>query len=159
MTTKNGLRILTILRDMPFTHGLASRHLKKLAAMAVEVNFAAGETIFQVGDEGMAIYLIEEGQIVVEAEVAGQGLVTILTLGPQELLGWSALFPPRRKSSTARTVRPTWAIAIDVDQLLEAFKSDRELEAEIIRRVADVIAERLRITRAQLLKNNAEKQK
>ncbi|GIK39883.1 MAG: hypothetical protein BroJett011_37160 [Chloroflexota bacterium] len=155
MTTKNELKILTTLRAMPFTQGMASKHLKKLAAMATEVNFAAGETIFQVGDKGTAIYFIEEGQVVVEAEVAGQGLLTILTLGPQELLGWSALFPPRLKSSTARAAKPTWAIAVDVDQLNEAFLSDQELEVEIIRRVADVIAVRLKMTRAQLLKNVA----
>lgn len=157
MTTKNELKIITTLRVMPFTHGLDSKHIKKLASMATEVNFAAGETIFQEGDQGTAIYLIEEGQVTVEAQVAGQGLLTILVLGPQELLGWSALFPPRHKSSTARAVKPTWAIAIDVDQLLEAFQSDQELEVEIIRRIADVIAERLKMTRARLLKNAAEK--
>lgn len=158
MTTKNELKIITTLRVMPFTRGLDSKHLKKLASMATEVSFAAGETIFQEGDEGVAIYLIEEGEVTVEAQVVGQGLLTILVLGSQELLGWSALFPPRRKSSTARAVKPTRAIAIDVDQLLEAFQSDQELEVQIIRRVTDVIAERLKITRAQLLKSVAEKQ-
>jgi CRP-like cAMP-binding protein len=138
---------------MPFTQGMTSKHLKRLTAMAAEVAFAADEIIFREGDEGKAIYFIREGQVVVEGQVAGYGMLPMLTLGPGDLLGWSALFPPRLKTSTARAVKPTQAIAIDVGQLQAAFQTDQVLEMEIIRRVADIIADRLKATRVQLLSN------
>lgn len=151
MTSKDELRVLTALRVAPFTQGMKSKHIKKLASIAVEVKFRPDEVIFREGDEGRAIYLIEEGEIVVESHVAGLGQVTMLTLGPGELLGWSSLFPPRRKTSSAHAVKPTWAVAIDTDQLQEAFLTDHELETAIIRRVSDVIANRLKATRQRLV--------
>lgn len=151
-------QIITTLRTMPFTQGLDSKHLRKLATMTTEVNFAAGETIFQEGDEGTALYLIGEGQVTLEAQVEGQGSLTFHVLGPQELLGWSALFPPRRKAATARAVKPTRAVAIDAGQLLDAFRSNKALEIEIMRRMGDVIAERLKKTRTQLIQTNTGSQ-
>jgi CRP-like cAMP-binding protein len=138
---------------MPFTQGLDPKHLRKLATMTKEVNFMTGEIIFREGDEGTAIYLIGEGQVTLEAHVEGKGLLTFHVLGPQDLLGWSALFPPRRKAATAKAVKPTRAVAIDAGQLLNAFRSNKALEIEIMRRMGDVIAERLKKTRAQLLNN------
>lgn len=153
MTTKEELHVITTLRSMPFTQGMDSHQVKKLASLAVEVKFAPDEVIFREGDEARAIYLIEEGQIALESHVAGRGLVTMLTLGTGELLGWSSLFPPRRKTSNARAIQPTWAIAIDTEKLQEACQTDHQLETMIIRRVADVIAERLKATRQHLLDN------
>lgn len=153
MTTKQELHVLTTLRTMPFTQGMDSHQIKKLASLAVEVKFAPDEVIFREGDEAKAIYLIEEGQIALESHVAGRGLVTMLLLGPGELLGWSSLFPPRRKTSNARATQPTWAIAIDTEKLQEACQTDHQMETVIIRRVADVIAERLKATRQHLLDN------
>jgi CRP-like cAMP-binding protein len=158
MTTKNELHVLTVLRSMPFTQGMESDQIKKLASLAVEVKFAPGEVIFRDGDEATALYLIEEGQIVLEAHVAGRGLVTMLTLGPGELLGWSSLFPPRRKTSTARVTKPTWAIAINTEKLQELCQVDHQLESEIIHRVSDIIAQRLKTTRQFLLDNFATEQ-
>jgi CRP-like cAMP-binding protein len=156
MTTKDELRVLAALRHAPFTQGMASKHIKKLATIAVGVKFDYDEIIFREGDEGRAIYLIEEGEVVVESHVASLGQMSMLTLGPGELLGWSSLFPPRRKTSSARAAKPTWAIAIDTDQLQEAFQTDQELENVIIRRIADVIANRLKATRQRLIDNLAE---
>ncbi len=151
MTTKDELRVLTVLRHAPFTQGMDSKHIKKLATIAAEVKFVPDEVIFREGDEGRAIYLIEEGEILVESQVAGRGQITMLALGPGELLGWSSLFPPRRKTSSARAVKPTYAIAIDTDLLQELFHTDHELEHAIIRRIADVIANRLKATRQYLV--------
>ncbi len=153
MTTKDELRMITNLRSMPFTQGMEPKHVKKLASLAVEVKFATNDIIFREGDEGQAIFLIEEGQVVVETEVAGRGQVPMLTVGKGELLGWSSLFPPRRKTSNARATMPTWAIAIDVNRLQEAFQSDHSLEVEVIRRVAGALSERLKNTRQHLLTN------
>jgi CRP-like cAMP-binding protein len=153
MATKDELRIVTFLRSVPFAQGMDPKHIKKLASLAAEVKFAPNEIIFHEGDEGRAIFFIEEGQVVVEAQVAGRGQVPMLNLGPNELLGWSSLFPPRRKTYSARAAAPTWAIAIDVDRLQEAFQADHSLEFEVIRRIADVIGERLKATRQHLLNN------
>ena len=150
MTTQTELKALTILRSVELTHDLETKHLKKLAALAHEVEFSEGEIIYRPGEVGKALYLVESGAVVIEMEVPGQQPVTTLTVGPNELFGWSSLFPSERKQARARAVKPTRAIAIDAARLQAAWQTDHELEYAIIRRVSRVMADRIRATRQQL---------
>jgi len=148
MTYEN---VLAALQTLEFTRDLDPKHLEKLASISYEVNFAEGQTIFREGDVGEVVYLIQEGQAAVDIHVPGRGRVTILTVGPGELLGWSTLFPSKRKTAGGRTVTPVKAIAINGAQLRELIQSDHDLGCVLLWRVAEVIAERLKATRLQLL--------
>jgi CRP-like cAMP-binding protein len=151
MTTQTELRILTTLRSMKALQGMETAHLKKLAALASEVKFAQDQIIYREGDLGDAIYFIIDGQVIIEMtgpEVSNP--VPMYPVGPGELFGWSALFPPRRKQARARAVVPTQVIAVNAAHLREAFVADQGLENAIIQRVTEVIAERMASTRLQL---------
>lgn len=150
MTTQTELKLLTSLRGIKALQGMGSAHFKKLAAMATEAIFAKDQIIYREGELGDAIYLIEEGQVVIEMSVADGPPVKMYPVEPGQLFGWSALFPPRRKQARARAVAPTRVIAINAARLREAFKADQNLENAIIQRVNEVIADRLAATRQQL---------
>lgn len=151
MTTQTELMILTSLRSMKSLEGMEAAHVKKLAALATEVNFAEDQIIYREGDLGEAIYFIEDGQVVIEMNLPGSSSpATMYTVGPGQLFGWSALFPPRRKQARARAAVPTHAIAVNAARLREVFQADRGLENAIIQRVSEVIADRLTMTRQQL---------
>ncbi|GIK36849.1 MAG: hypothetical protein BroJett011_06820 [Chloroflexota bacterium] len=150
MTTQTELRLLTTLRGIKALQGMESAHLKKLAAMAGEVTFAKDRIIYREGDLGEAIYFIEEGEVMIEMSVADSPPIKMYSVGPGQLFGWSALFPPRRKQARARAVVPTRVIAVNAARLREAFKADQGLENAIIQRVNEVIADRLTVTRQQL---------
>jgi CRP-like cAMP-binding protein len=51
---------------MKALHGMETAHLKKLAALASEVNFAKDQIIYREGDLGDAIYFIIDGRVVIE---------------------------------------------------------------------------------------------
>lgn len=152
MTTQSELKILTVLRSMEVLHGLEASHLKKLASIASEMQFSEGEIIYRPGDIGQAIYLIQEGQVTIEMEVAGYGQVMVYTVEPGQLFGWSALFPPRRKSAQARAVKAGWAIVIPADPLLDLFHRDHNLEFAFTKRIGEIVAERVKVTRMHLAK-------
>lgn len=143
--------ILKILQSTAFLQGLETPHLEKLAAIATEVTFAEGQIIFREGDIGDVLYLIRTGQAAVEMHVPGRGRVTILTVGPGQLLGWSSMFTQKRKTATGRAVAPIQAIAFNAGQLREICQQDCELGFVIIWNVAKLIADRLAATRLQLL--------
>jgi CRP-like cAMP-binding protein len=151
MTTQTELRMLTALRPMKTLEGMETAHLKKLAALATPLKFAKDQIIYHAGVLGDAIYFIEDGEVVIEISLPeSDSPVTIYTIGPGHLFGWSALFPPRRKQSRARAVVPTHVIAINAAGLREAFQFDQDLENDIIHRINEVIAERLVATRQKL---------
>lgn len=136
---------------MDLAKGLKSKHVEKLASIAKEVAFAEGETIFHEGDMSDEVYLIQEGQVAIEIHVPGRGRMTILTVGPGQLLAWSSLFTSQRKTASGRTLSSTRAIALNGTDLRGACEADHELGHTVMARVAGVIAERLKATRLQLL--------
>ena len=78
-------------------------------------------------------------------------MVTIQSLGPGEPLGWSWLFPPYRWHFSARVVEPTRAIALDGACLRTKGEEDHELGYQLVKRVAQIMMQRLQATRLQLL--------
>ena len=154
MTTKSitvSENVLEALQPMEFTRGLEPRHLVKLASIATEMTFEEGESIFREGDTGEMIFLVQEGNVALYIHVPGRGRVTILTIEPGRLLGWSSLFPPHHKTASARAVIPTRVLAIDATQLWKVCQTDYELGYIIMCRVAEAITSRLISTRLQLL--------
>ena len=81
--------VLQALQPMEFTRDLEPRHLIKLASMATELTFDEGDSVFHEGDTGGKIYLVSEGRVALYIHVPRRGRVTILTIEPGRLLGWS----------------------------------------------------------------------
>ena len=155
LMSRDELTILTALRTVALLHNLDKSHLQKLAAIAVEVKFAAGQIIHRAGDLGQAIYFVEEGQVNIELEVDNQKPVTVLTIGPGQVFGLSSLFPPQRKKGTARVVQPTRMIMIEADKLRRLFERNHDLERVFMARTAEIINERVKSTWLQLAKSFA----
>jgi CRP-like cAMP-binding protein len=150
MTSKTELKALTMLRSVNLTHDLATKHLRKLAGLAREVEFAAGEIIYSRGEVGKALYLIQEGEVVIETDVPGQSPIILNVLGPGQFFGWSSLFPPERKMFSTRAQKLTRAFAFEANQLRAAWQTDHELEYAIVRRTGRDMADRFRATRQRL---------
>jgi CRP-like cAMP-binding protein len=142
---------LISFQEMDFAQGLQPRHLATLAGMAQEVTFAAGEIIFREGEVGKTLYLVQEGRVALDIYVPRCGPVTILSIGPGQIFGTSAMFESQAKQSTGRAMVPTKAIAIDAIQLREACQADHDLGYAIMSYLAQTISERVRATRLQLL--------
>lgn len=143
--------VMSALKSIEFGQFMETQHLEKLASMSKLVWFSADEEIFREGDVEDTVYLILEGQVSVEIYVPGKGRVTVLTLGPGQLLGWSPLFAGNPNTASGRTTIRTRAIAIDAHRLRIMCQIDHELGCAIGWRIAEVIAGRLRATRLQLL--------
>jgi CRP-like cAMP-binding protein len=143
--------LIRALETIEFTQDLDKKHLETLASISSQVSFSEGANLFREGDISELVYLVEEGEVILETQVPGHGQVAIHTLGPGQLLGWSSLFPPEKKTANARASIPTRAIAINAAKLRELCDTEFELGCKIMWRVAQVISNRLRIARSQIL--------
>ena len=150
MTSKIELKALTLLRSSPITADMETKHLKKMASLAKEVEFSKGEIISRKGDLGQALYLIEAGEVVIETEVVGQGYVTTDRLGPDQFFGWSSLFPPARKLGQTRAVKSTRALAFYAEGVRSAMQADHNLEYSLVRRAGQTMVNRIKTMRQQL---------
>ncbi len=93
-----------------------------------------------------------DGLVALETYIPNRGRATIQTLGPHDILGWSAAVPQvQKKTASARTLLATHALAIDAAALYDACEQDHDLGYYVYRALAVVIASRLKATRLQLL--------
>ena len=141
-----------ILGKNPWFQGLEPRHFEKLLAIAGLEEWSEGQTIFTEGDQDAKLYLILEGRVAIEKHIPGRGRVTLLTLGPSEIFGWSAVVPViGTRTATARAVTPAQAVTFDSMALQRACDEDHDLGYLVYRRLTNIIAGRLSATRLQLL--------
>jgi CRP/FNR family transcriptional regulator, cyclic AMP receptor protein len=140
------------LRANPWYAALSPRHFDTMCGLASDVIWPAGHIIFREGDPDSQLYLLLKGRVALEMYVPTRGRVTMLSIGPDELFGWSAAVPGvPLKTASARVVVPARAAAYDTVALRAACDDDPALGYLVYRRLANVIAGRLTATRLQLL--------
>ena len=135
----------------PFLSGLSPTQVEPLADHATWTVFAKGQRIFAEGGEADRFWLIEDGEIALDIQVPGRGLVTIETLGPWTVLGWSWLEPPYRWHFGAVARQTTSAIEIDARPVRLLLDRQPDLGYALSRRFLNVVVDRLQATRIRLL--------
>ncbi|MDR7418636.1 MAG: cyclic nucleotide-binding domain-containing protein [Armatimonadota bacterium] len=147
-----GHTIVDVLRSSHAFGDLEPRHLEQLATFAAEVTWPADHLIFREGEPDEKLYVLLDGLVALDTYVPNRGRVTIQTLGPGDILGWSAAVPQvQKKTASARSLLATHAVAIDAAALHAACEQDHDLGFHVYRALAVVIASRLKATRLQLL--------
>ena len=139
------------IREHPFFAGFPERFLPTLAGCAMPVEFHAGQSIFNVGDLANRFYLIESGRIRLQAEGPEGQMVTLQTIGPGQVLGWSWLFPPHYWRFSAEALDPVGAVFLYGTRLRELGEADPAFGYALMKRVAQIVIDRLQDARARLL--------
>jgi CRP-like cAMP-binding protein len=141
----------TLLTDSPVFAGLEPDQLEFIAGCARNVGFDRDERVFREGEPADVFYLVRRGRVALSAHVPGRGDVTIDTIEPGEVLGWSWLFPPFRWHFDARAVEDVRAVVFDGECLRGKCADDHALGHELLLRFGKVMIDRLRATRVRLL--------
>lgn len=144
-------QILNILREVNFLQDVDDEHLDKLAEIAQLVSYDENVVVFRDGDPAENIYFVTSGGVSLEMCAPGSGCRRILTMGPGELVGWSAVLGQSRLTATARAMNSTSLVQVHAGLLHTLCEHDTALGYEIMRRTALALAKRLSATRIQLL--------
>lgn len=139
------------LADHPFFHGFDPAFLAAIAEGAAERTYETGNLLVREGAPATEFLLVVHGKVAVEMATPERPRLTIQTIGPGEVLGWSWFFPPRRWTLDARALKPTRAVVVDAAVLRRALDARPEMGYRFLSRLLPVIAERLENTRLQLL--------
>jgi CRP/FNR family transcriptional regulator, cyclic AMP receptor protein len=139
-----------------FLHGLRADQRDALAAIASEVMFPAGHRIFAEGGHVDSFWLIESGYAALDVQVPGESPVIIGIVGIGGLLGWSWLLPPYQWAFGAVCVTQVRAIEFRAPAVRDRCAADPDLGHELTQRMFQVLAGRLRDTRARLIARSVE---
>lgn len=156
-----------ILRRYPFFAGLNADQLTLLAQHAEEKEIEPGIYLFREGQPLTEMYLLLAGQVDVLLELPAQNVshrvadqllgemktedVVVSTVGPGEIVAWSALLPPHTATASAKTATAVNLVAFDGPALMQQFAADPAFGFVMTQKVAGVMRERLQALRIESL--------
>jgi CRP-like cAMP-binding protein len=133
------------------THQLDPAARASLARFGQVVEVPEGTVLFREGEPTNALSIVLEGRVALRLRVPERGQVTIQTVEPGDVIGWSAVVPPFRATSTGTALAACRLARFDGPALREALASDRDLAAALYPTLLGAVARRLEGTRLQLL--------
>ncbi len=142
------------LRDCELFEELNDAELSEVAALCREESYPAGAIVFTEAEMAKDLCILQEGKVALQvqlrsmAEIGGE--VTIEVVEPGRIFGWSALVRQRRLTATARCLEDVRVVAVKGDALNQLFERNAHIGFVVIKRLADVISSRLRLTRERL---------
>jgi CRP-like cAMP-binding protein len=134
-----------------FGTGLSAHARDRLVDVARIVSFPAGATLMREGDDSPFLGIVTEGRVALRMTVPERGAMTILTVEPGDVVGWSAIVRPHRSTSTAVTTEATTLLVLDAEGLRRLLEGDLALAATLYPRILEALGRRLSATRQQLL--------
>ena len=155
METKVGT-IKRTLAECPIFSSLNDAELEKVAGLAVEREFADRARVFQEGDKGEEIFVLEDGKVVLQMSLAGSNApaskrVTVDFAAKSEMFGGSAVVEPYVYSLTAVCLQKSRAVAINGAKLRALLKDNYHIGYVVLSELIKVVISRLADTRQMLL--------
>ena len=150
-TTPSSPDLISALGSSWFGAGLPPEAVARLAGIAELRTVESGTEVTREGEVTEALSIVLSGRVALRTLVPERGMVTILTVEPGDVVGWSAIVPPHRATSTAIAIEPVTLVELPGERLRALLRSDHALAASLYPRVLQVVSRRLTATRMQLL--------
>lgn len=127
-----------LLQRIPLFESLEKDDLDALGHKLREVSIESGHNVFAQGDEGDAMYVIQEGAVDIVAGT-GKQKVIVSSLFKQQYFGELSLLDGAPRSATAVASRPTQLLALDRDDFVEFIRRRPEAALSVMHEVGERI--------------------
>ncbi|MBU0663663.1 MAG: cyclic nucleotide-binding domain-containing protein [Proteobacteria bacterium] len=137
--------VLLRLQEMELFHGRKDETLADLEECLEERSFKAGETIYSIGDQGHAIYLIRRGEVRITAPIGGsRQLHHVATIGRGDFFGGLAFLDGRPRSDNAIAHTDTDLYILTLENFNQLAEEHKRLALVLISAISRTLAHRLR---------------
>jgi CRP-like cAMP-binding protein len=140
-----------IVAQIGLFQGMKPEHVALLTGCAANVRYEAGEFPSKAGTHADRFWVIREGRMALELSLPGRGAITIATMHPGEVVGFSWLLPPYEMHFDVHAVTDTRALLFDGRCLRGKCESDPELGYQLTNRFAGLMVDRIQVLTLQLL--------
>lgn len=143
--------IKDLLKEHHFFKDLDTKDMRTIAGCGQNIIFKKGEMICREDEPADMFYIIRTGKVTIDIHAPGQGNITIQTIQEGDVLGFSWIIPPYKWRFNARVVDEVHVVALDGKCLRGKCEEDHHMGYELLKRFSSVLAQRLEMTRLQLL--------
>jgi CRP/FNR family cyclic AMP-dependent transcriptional regulator len=138
-----------ILHAVTLFQDLDADALSALARLMIPQKLNAGNVVFQEFDESDALYIIEEGSVVVSKHVRDDVDIVLTRFRPGDFFGEMGLFDAAPRSATAHTEVDSIIWRLDRGVFHDTISHHPDIASKICYRLVTVFIERLRATNEQ----------
>jgi CRP-like cAMP-binding protein len=140
----NKSELIDVLATMPPFKNLTHKELKILIKLMHNRCYQPGEIIFSQGDPGIALYIIHEGEVIIEKCTENGRKVVLANFTKGDFFGELALLDDETRSASAIAVKESVIAVIfkpDLDEYIDKYPKKG---LKILRGICQIIAARLR---------------
>ena len=142
--------IRDLLAEQPLLRDLAPEDHDLMAGGGHNEVFQAGTYLAREGAAADRFFVVRRGKVALELH-APTGPLMMETIGAPDLVGWSWLFPPYLWTYDVAAIELTRVVVIESACLRAKCDSDPVFGYRLMKRFAQVVADRLQATRFRLL--------
>jgi CRP/FNR family transcriptional regulator, cyclic AMP receptor protein len=114
------------LRAVPLFAACSKRELRRIAAIADEIDVGEGKLLARQGDPGRELFVMLEGTVKVERN--GE---QVNALGPGDFVGEGALLLRKPRNATVTTTSPVRALVITDNSFQRLLEEDPKIAAKV----------------------------
>lgn len=132
------------LQTIPLFKSLTKKDLTNLMGIIHNRNYLAGEYIFYQGDPGIGLYIIREGEVLINRENEKGDKITLAVFQKGDFFGELALVDGEKRSASAITKSDTRLSVIfkpDLDEFIEKYPKKG---IKVLQGIAEITTVRLR---------------
>ena len=143
-----------VISQFSLFKGLSDSLLKEIAAIGKEISAKKGEYVFREGEKADQLHFLVSGSIALCVKLTSKPEhVTVSFVGkPYESFGWSGVVPPYHYTSSAICEEDSQILVVPGEKFMQILEKHPEAGFIVMRRIAEIIADRLRNSRQALLK-------
>jgi len=146
---KNSLSQVDLIKTLPPFLGLSHRDFVTIERVVHERNYVQGETVFDEGNIGAGLYVIKEGEVLIE-KVGGEKPVLLATLHPGDFFGEIALIDEVPRTARASVSKKSVLLAFCKPDLEMLRGRNPSVALTIVTNISKLIAQRLSMTNDKL---------
>ncbi len=146
-----------LLANIPLFESLTPDDLDALARRLEETVVAEGDVIFHQGDEGPALYIIDDGAVEISYG-EGRGRVLLATLYPGQYFGELSLFDGSPRSATATAMKGSRLIRLDREDLVDFVNKNPSAALRIIAEMSERLRQTNELMSRQVSRNVLEEE-
>ncbi|MBI5239311.1 MAG: Crp/Fnr family transcriptional regulator [Elusimicrobia bacterium] len=128
---------LKLLRRIHFLNALPPAELRRIARLAREEDFRAGETIFVKSESGGRMFIVSSGRVRIFTSSSAKKRKTFAYLSPGDFFGEMALVDGHTRSASAQAVADSRLVVIRKSDFKDLLLSDPKLTFFLLRTVSE----------------------
>jgi CRP/FNR family cyclic AMP-dependent transcriptional regulator len=139
------------LKGLDIFDGLSEKELESLTEIAEIAELPKGSIIFREHEDANNLFVLLHGNVAIQFEVGHHRDAVVHSVGSGQAFGWSALVQPYQFTATARCINASTLVTISRVKLRDLMEEDCHMGFVIMEKLAELVSERLRETRIQLI--------